>query len=252
MKIAVSGKGGTGKTTVAALIVRYLLRRNFKPVLAVDADPNANLGDTLGVTVENTVGKVLDSFLKDKESLAMGVVKESPIDYKLSEILVEERGFDLLSMGQGEGPGCYCYPNSIVRNFIEKLASNYKYIVIDNEAGMEHISRRTNGNLDFLLLVSDPSLKGIRTCKKLEDLVMKLGLNIKKLYLIVNRVEKETPHQVMEELERLKLSLLGVIPEDRNVVDYELGGIPLLNLNDDSPSVLKINEVMAKVFSETN
>lgn len=252
MKIAVSGKGGTGKTTVAALIVRYLLRRNFKPVLAVDADPNANLGDALGVTVENTVGKVLDSFLKDKESLAMGVVKESLIDYKLSEILVEERGFDLLSMGQGEGPGCYCYPNSIVRNFIEKLASNYKYIVIDNEAGMEHISRRTNGNLDFLLLVSDPSLKGIRTCKKLEDLVMKLGLNIKKLYLIVNRVEKETPHQVMEELERLKLSLLGVIPEDRNVVDYELGGIPLLNLNDDSPSVLKINEVMAKVFSETN
>lgn len=251
MKIAVSGKGGTGKTTVAALIVRYLLRRNFKPVLAVDADPNANLGDALGVMVENTVGKVLDSFLKDKESLAMGVVKESLIDYKLSEILVEERGFDLLSMGQGEGPGCYCYPNSIVRNFIEKLASNYKYVVIDNEAGMEHISRRTNGDLDFLLLVSDPSLKGIRTCKKLEDLVMKLGLNIKKLYLIVNRVEKETPPRVMEELERLKLSLLGVIPEDRNVVDYELGGIPLLNLNDDSSSVVKINEAMAKVFSET-
>lgn len=248
MKIAVSGKGGTGKTTIAALIIRYLLRKNLKPVLAVDADPNANLGDALGVRVENTVGKVLDNFLKDKESLAMGVVKESLIDYKLSEILVEEKGFDLLSMGQGEGPGCYCYPNTIVRNYIEKLASNYKYVVIDNEAGMEHISRRTNGNLDVLLLVSDPSLKGIRTCKKLEDLVNKLGLNVKKLYLILNRVVNEIPPQVVEELGRLKLSLLEVIPEDKNIMDYELKGIPLLNLEDNSLSVTKINDTMVKIF----
>ncbi len=249
MKIAVSGKGGTGKTTIAALIIRYLLRKNLKPVLAVDADPNANLGDALGVRVENTVGKVLDNFLKDKESLAMGVVKESLIDYKLSEILVEEKGFDLLSMGQGEGPGCYCYPNTIVRNYIEKLASNYKYVVIDNEAGMEHISRRTNGNLDVLLLVSDPSLKGIRTCKKLEDLVNKLGLNVKKLYLILNRVVNGIPPQISEELGRLKLSLLEVIPEDKNIMDYELKGIPMLDLEDNSLSVTKINEAMVKIFS---
>jgi len=248
MTIAVSGKGGTGKTTIAALIIRYLLRKNLKPVLAVDADPNANLGDALGVRVENTVGKVLDNFLKDKESLAMGVVKESLIDYKLSEILVEEKGFDLLSMGQGEGPGCYCYPNTIVRNYIEKLASNYKYVVIDNEAGMEHISRRTNGNLDVLLLVSDPSLKGIRTCKKLEDLVNKLGLNVKKLYLILNRVVNGIPPQVVEELGRLKLSLLEVIPEDKNIMDYELKGIPMLNLEDNSLSVTKINDTMVKIF----
>jgi len=246
MKIAVSGKGGTGKTTIAALVIRYLLRKNLKPVLAVDADPNANLGDALGVKIENTVGKVLDNFLKDKESLATGIVKESLIDYKLSEILVEEKGFDLLSMGQGEGPGCYCYPNTIVRNYIEKLASNYKYVVIDNEAGMEHISRRTNGNLDFLLLITDPSLKGIRTCKKLEDLVNKLGLNIKKLYLIINRVENGVPPQVTEELEKLKLNLLGILPEDKNIIDYELRGIPMLNLEDNSISVIKLNEVMAK------
>lgn len=246
MKIAVSGKGGTGKTTIAALVIRYLLRKNLKPVLAVDADPNANLGDALGVKIENTVGKVLDNFLKDKESLATGIVKESLIDYKLSEILVEEKGFDLLSMGQGEGPGCYCYPNTIVRNYIEKLASNYKYVVIDNEAGMEHISRRTNGNLDFLLLITDPSLKGIRTCKKLEDLVNKLGLNINKLYLIINRVENGVPPQVTEELEKLKLNLLGILPEDKNIIDYELRGIPMLNLEDNSISVIKLNEVMAK------
>ncbi len=249
MKIAVSGKGGTGKTTIAALVIRYLLQKNLKPILAVDADPNANLGDALGVKIENTVGKVLDNFLKDKESLATGIVKESLIDYKLSEILVEEKGFDLLSMGQGEGPGCYCYPNTIVRNYIEKLASNYKYVVIDNEAGMEHISRRTNGNLDFLLLITDPSLKGIRTCKKLEDLVNKLGLNIKKLYLIINRVENGVPSQLMEELGKLKLNLLGVLPEDKNIIDYELNGIPMLNLEEDCLSVIKLNELMGKIFS---
>ena len=249
MKIAVSGKGGTGKTTIAALVIRYLLQKNLKPILAVDADPNANLGDALGVKAENTVGKVLDNFLKDKESLATGIVKESLIDYKLSEILVEEKGFDLLSMGQGEGPGCYCYPNTIVRNYIEKLASNYKYVVIDNEAGMEHISRRTNGSLDILLLVSDPSLKGIRTCKKLEDLVLTLGLNVKKLYLIINRVANGVPPQLKEELEKLKLNLLEVIPEDGAIIDYELRGIPMLNLEENSISVIKLNEVMAKIFS---
>ncbi len=249
MKIAVSGKGGTGKTTIAALMIRYLLRKNYKPILAVDADPNANLGDALGLKAENTVGKVLDNFLKDKESLATGIVKESLIDAKLSEILVEERGFDLLSMGQGEGPGCYCYPNTIVRNYIEKLASNYKYVVIDNEAGMEHISRRTNGNLDVLLLISDPSLKGIRTCKKLEDLVIKLGLNVKKLFLLINRIPNGVPPQIIQEIQRLKLDLLETIPEDKNVVDYELGGIPMLDLEETSPSVIKLNEAMSKIFA---
>jgi len=249
MKIAVSGKGGTGKTTLAALILRYLLRKNYKPILAVDADPNSNFGDALGVKVQSTVGKVLDGFLKDKESLAMGVVKESLIDYKLSEILAEEKGFDLLSMGQGEGPGCYCYPNTIIRNYIEKLASNYKHVVIDNEAGMEHISRRTNGSLDVLFLVSDPSMKGIRTCKKLEDLVAELGLNIKKTYLLINRVSNETPPQIAEEIKRLSLNLLEIIPEDGNIIDHELRGIPMLSLEESSPSVIKINEAMAKVLS---
>lgn len=248
MKIAVSGKGGTGKTTLAALILRYLLRKNYKPILAVDADPNSNFGDALGVKVESTVGKVLDRFLKEKENLPTGVVKESLIDYKLSEILVEEKGFDLLSMGQGEGPGCYCYPNSVIRNYIEKLASNYKYIVIDNEAGMEHISRRTNGSLDLLFLVSDPSMKGIRTCKKLEDLVKELGLNIKNTYLLINRVSNELPSQIVKEIEKQGLKLLEVIPEDEHIIDYELRGIPLLQLEESSPSVARLNEAMVKVL----
>lgn len=249
MKIAVSGKGGTGKTTIAALIVRYLLERKLKPVLAVDADPNANLGDALGVSVENTVGRVLDRFLKEKENVPMGVVKEAMIDQKLSEILVEERGFDLISMGQGEGPGCYCYPNSIVRNYIERLAANYRYVVIDNEAGMEHISRRTNGSLDVLLLVSDPSLRGIRTCKKLEDLVHKLGLQVNRLYLVLNRITDTTPPQLFQEAQRLNLNLLGVMPEDGNIGECEISGNSILKLAADSPAVVKLDEMMKKVFS---
>ena len=248
MKIAVSGKGGTGKTTIAALIVRYLLQKNYKPILAVDADPNSNFGDALGVKVESTVGKVLDGFLKDKENLPTGVVKESLIDYKLSEILVEEKGFDLISMGQGEGPGCYCYPNTIIRNYIEKLASNYKHVVIDNEAGMEHISRRTNGSLDVMLLVSDPSMKGIRTCKKLENLVGELNLNIKKTYLLINRVGHETPSQILEEVGKLNLNLLQIIPEDDHIIDHELKGIPMLKLEESSHSVTKIKEALAKIL----
>lgn len=248
MKIAVSGKGGTGKTTVASIIVRNLVQRKYTPVLAVDADPNANMSDSLGVTVENTVGRVLDQFLKDKDGLAAGVVKESLIDQRLSEILAEEKGFDLLSMGQGEGPGCYCYPNSIVRNYIEKLSSAYKHVVIDNEAGMEHISRRTNGNLDVLLLVSDPSLRGVRTCKKLEELIIKLGLSIKNLYLVLNRVQGSAPPRLLEEVKKLKLNLLCVIPEDPALMESELMGVPVLSLDDQNPAIVKVNEMMKTIL----
>lgn len=247
MKIAVSGKGGTGKTTISALIVRYLLKKGLKPLLVVDADPNANLGDALGVEVPNTVGRVLDGFLKEKDGLSAGTVKQSVIDYKLSEILVEEKGYDLLSMGQGEGPGCYCYPNSVVRNYIEKLASNYKHVVIDNEAGMEHLSRRTNGYLDHLFLVSDPSLKGVRTCRKLADLVAKLGLDVKNVHLLINRVVASPPPQVLAELEKLSLNLAGVIPEDETLVNYELEGMSLLQIPDESPAAANLGEILSRV-----
>jgi CO dehydrogenase maturation factor len=247
-KIGVSGKGGTGKTTIAALIINFLLKKHLTPILAIDADPNANLGEVLGVEFENTIGKVLGEFLKEKEKLPIGVIKESFINSKLYEILVEEEGFDLLVMGHGEGPQCYCYPNMIIRDCIDKLSSNYRYIVIDNEAGLEHISRRTDGNLDILLLISDPTIKGIKTCAKLKNLAANIGLKIKRNYLIINRViEEGSITMLAKEIERENLVLLSVIPEDENIRKNSSENIPLVHLNKESSSLKKIDELGEKL-----
>lgn len=247
-KIAVSGKGGTGKTTICAFLINYLLQKKLTPILVIDADPNANLAESMGVEFKNTVAKVLDDFLKQKETLPTGVVKEAMFEYKLYEILTEEKGFDLLTMGHGEGPGCYCYPNSVLRNYIDKLTSNYKYTIIDNQAGMEHISRRTNGNLDALLLISTPTLKGINTCGRLQTLVNKLELKVKKIYLVINRVTNTLPPEILEEIKKQDLDLLEIIPEDENITYCELQGLSLINLNNYSPSWLKINSLMEKLL----
>jgi len=246
-KIAVSGKGGTGKTTICALIINYLLQKNLVPILAVDADPNANLAESLGVEVTMTVGKVLNDFLKQKEKLPFGLVKESLIESKLYEILLEEKGFDLLVMGQGEGPGCYCYPNAVLRDSIDKLSQNYKYVIIDNQAGLEHISRRTNGDLDTLLLISNPTLKGIKTVGHLQNLVKELEIKIKKIYLVVNMVVDNLPVEIMDEIKRQNLDLLEVIPEDKNIEYVDIHGLSINNLPADSPVVLKIESLIKKI-----
>jgi CO dehydrogenase maturation factor len=247
-KIAVSGKGGTGKTTICALIINYLLQNELTPILAIDADANSNLAESLGVKYENTIGKILDDFLKKKDSLPLGMSKEALLEYKIYEILVEEKGFDLLVMGHGEGPGCYCYPNNVIRDYIDKLASNYKYVVIDNQAGMEHISRRTNGDLDILLLISDATIKGINTCGKLQNLSKKLDIKIKKFYLVVNKVKNSLPLELLKMVKNQDLELLEVIPEDEEIKHFDMRGIPLINLKKDSLILEKINNLMKKLL----
>jgi len=248
--IAVSGKGGTGKTSIACLIVRYLLKNNLTPILAVDADPNSNLGESLGLTLKGTVGSVLADFQKEKIRIPAGVTKESYLDFKLNEVITEGKGVDLVTMGRGEGRDCYCYPNTILRKFIDTLASNYAYMVMDNEAGMEHLSRATTQNVDELLIVSDHSVKGIRTTGRIRDLVHELGLIVKRMTFIINMVPGEIDPLVSEELTRLKIEPVVIIPEDERILQYDLELKPLLALPDNSKAVVAVNELMVKLLGK--
>ena len=248
--IAVAGKGGSGKTSVASLIICYLMRNGSGPILAIDADPNANLGESLGLTVEETVGSVLDAFQKDKINIPPGMNKQSYLDYKLNEIIVESKGLDLVTMGRGEGPECYCYPNLILKKFADSLAENYAYMVMDNEAGMEHLSRRTTQNVDGLLIISDHSVKGVRTVARIRDLVSELKLVVKRQLVIVNSAPAKLDPLVIGELDRLGIDSVVTIPLDEEVYEYDLKLKSLLDLPDTSRAMRAVNDLMTK-FLET-
>ena len=246
--IAVAGKGGTGKTSITSLVIRYLIKNGSGPILAIDADPNANLGESLGLTVERTVGSVLDAFQKDKIKIPPGMSKQAYLDYKLNEIIVESKGLDLVTMGRGEGPECYCYPNLILKKFVDSLAENYAYMVMDNEAGMEHLSRRTTQNVDGLFIISDHSVKGIRTVARIRDLVSELKLVVKRQLIIINFAPTKLDPLVTEELDRLGIDLIATIPLDEEVYEYDLKLKSLLDLPDTSKAVRAVNDLMAKLF----
>ncbi len=246
--IAVAGKGGTGKTSVASLVIRYLMKNGSGPILAIDADPNANLGESLGLKVERTVGLVLDSFQKDKINIPPGMTKEAYLDYKLNEIIMESKGLDLITMGRGEGPDCYCYPNLILKKFADSLAENYAYVVMDNEAGMEHLSRRTTQNINGLLIISDHSVKGVRTVARIRDLVSELKLVVKRQLVIINSVPTELDPFVIEELDRLGIDLTATIPLDEEIYEYDLKLKPLLDLPDTSKAVRAVNDLMTNLL----
>ena len=249
--IAVAGKGGSGKTSLASLVIRYLKNSSTGPILAVDADANANLGESLGLTVRQTVGQMLDEFQGDKINIPAGMTKELYLDFKLNEILVESPRIDLLTMGRGEGPECYCYPNVILKKFADTLADNYAYMVMDNEAGMEHLSRRTTQDVDALLLVSNHSVKGIRTIGRIIELVSSLKLTVKKLLPVISIAPDELDPLVKEELDRQGIELAAVIPEDEVVYRYDLELRPLLELPDTSPAVQAVRELMEQVLDQT-
>ncbi len=248
LKVAVAGKGGTGKTTIASLIVRYLMKNGIAPVLAVDADPNANLGESLGLRVDRTIGNVLADFQKEKITIPPGMTKEAYLNLKLNEVIVESKNLDLVSMGRGEGRDCYCYPNTVLRNFIDNLAGNYPSMVMDNEAGMEHLSRATTQNVDELFLISDHSIKGIRTVARLRDLVAELGLIVKRESVIINLVPGEIDPSVRAEMDKLGIKILAVVPLDANVGEYDLMTRPLLELPDSSPAVRAVDAAMANLL----
>ncbi|MGD9116217.1 MAG: AAA family ATPase [Dehalococcoidia bacterium] len=246
--IAVAGKGGSGKTSLASLVIRYLMKKGTGPVLAVDADPNANLGESLGLDIKQTVGRLIASFNEEKINLPPGMTKEAYLDVKLNGTIVETKGLDLITMGRGEGPDCYCYPNVILRKFADSMAGNYPYMVMDNEAGMEHLSRRTTQDVDELLIVSDHTVKGVRTIARIIELVDELKLIVKRQSVIINQVPDGLDPMVSGELERLGLEPAAVIPNDEELVNYDIQMKPLLQLPDSSKAVRAIGDLMNKLI----
>lgn len=242
MRIAVSGKGGSGKTTIAGLIIRSLLKRGVRPILAVDADPNANLSDTIGMDVEKTVGSTIAEFFNDKMKLSPGMTKDVYLEMKLNEMLVEGEGIDLLAMGRGEGSGCYCYPNLMVRKFVDDLSKNYKAVVMDNQAGMEHLSRRTTDNIDLMLVVASPTVKGVRAAARIMELAGELDLRSAKTELVMNRGFEPLDEAVSQELGVEGITPSMMIPDDPMIPAYDLKRRPLLELPDDSPAVRAIEQ----------
>jgi CO dehydrogenase maturation factor len=231
--IAVAGKGGTGKTTLASMLVRYLVETGKGSVLAVDADFNSTLNEALGLEVSDTIANVLADIKKNK--VPTGMTKDVFIELKLHQALIETRDYDLLVMGGPQGPGCYCFPSEILKRNLESLDKNYDYMVIDNEAGMEHISRETIENVDILLVISDATAKGVRTAGRIYELAKRLQIRIGAAYLIVTRIAD--PEPLRSDIEATGLELLGVIPDDPLVTEYDLQGKPLMDLPADSTAV---------------
>jgi len=249
--IAVSGKGGTGKTLVSSLLIKSLIDKDLD-ILAIDADPDSNLPEALGIEVDRTVGDIREELKKDtaEGNIPPEVNKWDILDYKIMESIIETPEFDLLVMGRPEGSGCYCAVNNILRKIIERLSSNYDIIVIDTEAGLEHLSRRTTQNVDLMLVVTDPSKRGILTAQRIEELSEDLEITFKKQYLILNRVKTGNEDELLEEVNKIGLKIVGIIHEDELIESYDREGTPLINLPDDSQaftSILKITEVLKEI-----
>jgi CO dehydrogenase maturation factor len=241
--IAVSGKGGTGKTTLSGMILRYLLEKERGPILAVDADSNSNLNEVLGVEVHATIGDAREMM---KEDVPTGMTKDIWFEYKVQQALIEKKGFDLIVMGRPEGPGCYCAANTLARKCLDLLTGNYRSIVIDNEAGMEHFSRLTTRDVDLLFIVSDPSRRSILTASRIRELIRELNLRILREVLIVNRAQGELPADVLEEIQRQKLELGGTIPVDEAIYQYDLDGKPTFQLPEEAKAVQAARRIFEK------
>ncbi|MHB1227904.1 MAG: ATP-binding protein [Desulfurivibrionaceae bacterium] len=238
--IALAGKGGVGKTTISALLIKYLTERNMTPILAVDADANANLNELLGLTLNATIGQIRKEL---KGDMPPNMTRDQYMEMKVHQALVEAPGFDLMAMGQPDGPGCYCAANQHLAMTMDHLADNYKYIVVDNEAGMEHLSRMNLRDIDYLIVVSDPSARGIMTAKRIAELTGPLGVTIKKKCLIVNRVPEPASEELLakirETVESTDLPLGGLLPASNELVAQEITGKSYLLLNAEVPAVQK-------------
>ena len=257
--IALAGKGGVGKTTVAGMVVKHLINTNRTPVLAIDADPSANLNMVLGLDLEWTVGDIREDMLAQvKNSLVAGgaamgalpggVSKREFLDYQIRSSLSEGNNFDLIAMGRSEGQGCYCAVNHNLREVIDAISKNYRYVLIDNEAGMEHLSRRTTRNVQHLLIVTDPTQRGIVAAERIAGFRKELDIHIENTYLILNRLANGIPEPLQQRIDQLDIPLLGIIPADQDLSMLEFGGKPLVELGDQSPVYQAVASMMEKIL----
>ncbi|MFN2214036.1 MAG: AAA family ATPase [Anaerolineales bacterium] len=257
--IALAGKGGVGKTTIAGMVIKYLSQSQDGTILAIDADPSSNLNMVLGLDLEWTVGDIREDMLTQvKTSLTAGgaamgalpggVSKHEYLDYEIRSSLSEGIRFDLIAMGRSEGPGCYCAVNHNLREVIDSISKNYRYVVIDNEAGMEHLSRRTTRDVNHLLIVTDPTQRGLVAAQRIAELSTELDIRVENAYLIVNRLAGEMPPALEAAIEQLPIPLLGVVPSDDDLMDFEFSGRPLVELGDDSAVYRSVAGMMGEVL----
>jgi len=244
--IALAGKGGTGKTTLAGLLIKYLVKTGKTPILAVDADSNANFNEVLGLEFDQTIGNAREEMKKG--IVPGGMTKDVFMSMKLEQAIVESEGYDLIVMGQPEGAGCYCAANTLLTGFLERLIDNYPYIVMDNEAGMEHISRLTTSNPDILLVVSDTSRRGIQAAVRINKLAKDLNIGVGKSYLIINQIKNGIPEAVSNILNAEDLELAGMIPMDNTIYDYDLNGQPTIEMPENNQSVKAAFEIFEKII----
>ena len=245
LRLAVAGKGGTGKTTFATFIVRYLLAKGKTPVLAVDADPNSNLSEALGMPVQQTISQVME--MTKEVDLPAGMSKADFIRYRVAASLVEGRDVDLLVMGNPEGPGCYCFPNDVLKGVLGQVVANYPAVVMDNEAGLEHLSRRIAQDIDVFFIMSDATARGIRSAGRAKHIIDSLATKVGRTYLIVTRVPNEGALRALEpEIEKTGLELIGWIPQDEVIVEYDVMGKPLLEVPADSAAWTAALEILEK------
>jgi len=246
LSIALAGKGGTGKTTVSGMLIKYLVKSGKTPILAVDADCNANLNEVLGLEIADTLGNAREEMKKG--DVPSGMTKDIFISMKLEQAVVESDGYDLVVMGQPEGSGCYCAANTLLTGFLEKLSGNYPYIVMDNEAGMEHISRLTTSNVDILLTVSDTSRRGLQAAIRINQLAKDLNIGVGKSYLVINQTREEPSDIVLDMINKEGLELAGTIPEDDAVYEFDLNGKPTIDIPNDNKAVQAAFQIFDRII----
>lgn len=257
--IALAGKGGVGKTTIAGMVIKYLSQVRDGAILAIDADPSSNLNMVLGLDLDWTVGDIREDMLAQVKgslvaggaamgALPGGVSKRDYLDYQIRSSVAEGSRFDLIAMGRSEGSGCYCAVNHNLREVVDAISKNYRFVVIDNEAGMEHLSRRTTRDVQHLLIVSDPTQRGLVAAERIAGFRKELDIDIENAYLILNRVPGELPPALEDQIERMDIPLLGVIPADNEISEYDFNGRPLVELSDESPVYRAVASMVAQIL----